>query len=334
MPDQGVLVSALLGGTLGAALIALAVAVRGRTPTALRAPSRWARVQAAVRSPQLAARIGASVIVGALTLVATRWPVAAAAVAVLIVAWPQLLGGARAERLEIARLEELVIWMESLRDTTAAHIGLEQAIAASTTNAGPLLRPALVRLIGRIRARVPLDLALLRLAADIDDARSADPLIAALVLNVRRRGDRLAQVLSGLAKAGRAELDFRRHVLSSHAEVRRGVQILVGLTAATAGYLALINRSFGRPYASPAGQVALLVVVALFSAGLWWLRRLAVPEKVAPFLPREGQQLDGAERRLVAALTSVTPTGVTGAPRPRRWPQRIRTARSRVRGQS
>jgi tight adherence protein B len=332
MPDEGVLLSALVGGALGVALIALAAALRGRVPTALRAPSRWARMQKAVRSPQLAARIGAAVIVGVLTLVATRWPVAAAAVAVLIAAWPQLLGGARAERVEIARLEELVIWMESLRDTTAAHIGLEQAIAASTTNAGPLLQPALVRLIGRIRARVPLDLALLRLAADIDDARSADPLIAALVLNVRRRGDRLGQVLSGLTNAGRAELDFRRHVLSSRAEVRRGVQILVSLTLATAGYLALVNRSFGRPYASPAGQVALLVVVALFSTGLWWLRRLAIPDQVAPFLPREGHQLDSAERRLVATLTSAATTGAVDTPRARRWQRRIRADRSRTGG--
>ena len=51
-------------------------------------------------------------------------------------------------------------------------------------NAPPLIRPALVRLVGQIRARVPMDQALLAFAAELDDP-SADLVIAALILNTR-----------------------------------------------------------------------------------------------------------------------------------------------------
>ena len=79
---------------------------------------------------------------GSLTLMLTRWPVAAVGLAALVVLWPQLFGGRSAEQRQIASLEALVTWTESLRDTIAAHASLEQAIPASTVNAPPLIRPA------------------------------------------------------------------------------------------------------------------------------------------------------------------------------------------------
>ena len=49
--------------------------------------------------------------------------------------WPKLFGGGAAEQRQIAALEALVVWTESLRDTIAAHASLEHAIPASTVNA-------------------------------------------------------------------------------------------------------------------------------------------------------------------------------------------------------
>lgn len=48
---------------------------------------------------------------------ATRWPVAAAGAAALVLAWPALFGGVAAEKRAITRLESLRTWTESLRDT-------------------------------------------------------------------------------------------------------------------------------------------------------------------------------------------------------------------------
>jgi tight adherence protein B len=219
-----------------------------------------------------------------------------------------MFGGARAERARIERLEALVIWTESLRDTVAAHTSLERAIPASTQHAPALIRPALVRLSGQIRVRTPLDAALGSLAVDLDDP-SADLVIAALILNVRRRGDQLAEVLSGLALAAREELDMRRKVSAGRAGLRRGVQIVVGLTLAFALYLTAFSRAYVQPYSTPAGQVALAVVVGLFAAGFMWMRQLSVGQVVQPFLSRPGTTISPEDTAVVAALTGVTPSG-------------------------
>ena len=133
-----------------------------------------------------------------------------------------------------------------------------------------------------------MDQALLHLAGEMDDP-SADLVIAALILNVRRRGDRLAEVLTGLARAARDELDLRRRVSAGRAELRRGVQIVVAVTVTFALFLAVFGGDYIAPYDSPAGQVALLVVIGIFVAGFAWMRRLSGADAPAPFLERPGQ---------------------------------------------
>lgn len=303
LPQAGTLLAALCGGGLGVAVILLVAEIRGRPADVRRAPSRWTLATRSLRSAAGGARLAGGVLAGALLLVITRWPVAALCATALIVAWPQFFGAARSERAQIARLEQLVVWTETLRDTTSAHIGLEQAIAASANSAPPLIRPALVRLIGLVRARVPLETGLLRLAADLDDPRSADPIIATLILYVRRRGDRVADVLAGLAHSARQELDQRRQIVAGRAELRRGVQIIVIITVSVALYMAVFNHAFAAPYATAPGQLALLVVIAMFGAGFGLLRHAARSEPITPFLPRGDQRLDADTLRLVARLT-------------------------------
>jgi tight adherence protein B len=244
-----------------------------------------------------------------LTLVLTRWPVAAAGLAALVVAWPQLFGGARAEQQQIDRLEALVVWTESLRDTVGGHASLEQAIPVTAEGAPPLIRPALIRLIGQLRARLPMDKALLNLAAELDDA-SADLVLAALILNVQRRGDGLAQVLSGLAVAAREELDVRQRVSADRAGLRRGAQIVVLMTIAFAAFLVVFGGAYVQPYDSPAGQVALAVVLAMFASGFAWMRRLAGSAVPLPFLARPGQRPDPQDLAVVASLTGLTRSAV------------------------
>lgn len=306
LPGSGFLIAALICGTFTLAVVGLVREVRGVVPDPTRPPTWPQRVATAVRSPGVSSRVGAAVLVGVATLVLTRWPVAAAGLTALVGMWPKLFGGGRAEQQQISYLEALVVFTESLRDTTAAHASLEQAIPAAAGNAPAVLRPALVALIGRIRARVPMDKALLVFAAELDDP-SADLVIAALILNVRRRGDRLGEVLSGLAAAAREELEMRRRVSAGRVEVRRGVQIVVAVTIGMAVLLAVLSRHYIAPYSTVAGQVALACVAGIFAAGFAWLRRLSGQAPVAPFLARPGRIVDPAETDLVIALTGTTP---------------------------
>ena len=301
-----VLLMIALGAGLGAGVLLLVVGIRGTTVDPTRPPSRLAGAAAALRSPALSARILAAAAVGAAVLAVTRWPVAAAGLAVLVLAWPRLFGGGAAEARQIASLEALVVWTESLRDTVAAHASLEHAIPASTVNAPALIRPALVRLVGLLRARVPLDRALLGLAAELDDP-SADLVIAALILNTRRRGDRLVEVLSGLAGSAREELEMRRRISAGRVQLRRGMQIVVVVTIAIAVFLVVFSRTYIAPYGTVAGQVALAVVVGIFAAAFAWMRRLSVQKPVAAFLARPDAQPDPLTDRLLTTLVDDDP---------------------------
>ena len=296
----------LLGAGTGAALWLLITGIRGVVVDPTRPPSHLARSANAMRSPGLSGRILGGIAVAALTLAVTRWPVAALGLGALVIWWPALFGGTTAEQRQIAALEALVTWTETLRDTIAAHASLEQAIPASAVNAPTLIRPALVRLVGQLRARVPLDKALLAFAAELDDP-SADLVIAALMLSAKRRGDRLGEVLTGLTTTAREELEMRRKISAGRAELRRGVQIVVVVTVLIGGFLVLFSGAYIAPYGTPAGQLALAVVVGIFAAAFLWMRKLSAQQPVAPFLTRPGQHPDPDETRF--ADNSSRPSG-------------------------
>jgi Flp pilus assembly protein TadB len=227
--------------------------------------------------------------VGLVTLVITRWVVLAVALGLLAVLWEQIFGGVQSERKAIAKLDGLAAWTESLRDTIAGAVGLEQAIPATAVNASPTIRPALNLLVDRLRVREPLPSALLKFSDDLDDS-SADLIVAALILNARLRGPGLRDVLGALSESAREELDLRRRVEGSRRSTRRSVQLVVGITMLVPAILVLFNQEYVDPYTSVEGQLVLAVVVALFGLGIVWLRRLAGVETPERFLVESRHQ--------------------------------------------
>ncbi len=214
-------------------------------------------------------------------LAVTQWIVLAVAMALLVGFWKRIFGGVAEERRAIERLEGLAGWTEALRDTIAGAVGLEQAIPATAVNAAPVIRPSLNLLVDRLRVREPLPDALMKFADDLDDP-SADLIIAALILNARLRGPGLREVLGALSESAREELDLRRRVEGARRSTRRSVQIVVGVTLFVSGGLVLLNQTYLEPYGTTFGQIILLIVVLLYAAGVFWLRRLAgvdVPER-------------------------------------------------------
>lgn len=300
----GGLVAAMIAAGFTCGLVVLAVFVRGVTPNPAKPPGLGHRIGVALRSPALTSRLGGGLVLGVLTLVLTRWPVAAVGATALVMCWPLLFGGQRVEQAQIARLEALVIWTESLRDTITARASLEQAIPATTGSAPPAIAPALARLGGLVRSRVSLDRALLSLSTELNDA-SADKVIGALILNVRQRGTGLASVLTSLASSARAELDQRRQISAGRASMRRSVQLVVVITIAFAVFLVLFSREYVKPYGTVPGQVALAVVVALFGLGFYWMRRLAGGEVAQPFLNRPAAGIATRDVRVVRHLTGL-----------------------------
>ena len=275
---------AILAGALGGCgLLLLVMAVRGRPPGP---PGRRStRLQRQVR--EMAGTRGAlALLAGALTLAATRWVVAGIGLALLVLAW-RTLGGAAGERRAMIRLEALATWTESLRDTIAGAVGLEQAIPSSLRVAAPSLREPLARLVDRLHTRVPMPEALHGLADDLDDP-SADLIIGALIINARLRGPGLRDLLGALAGAVREELDMRRKVNAERRLTRRSAQIVVLVSVGLALGLAVLNPGYVHVYDSPLGQLVLVVVVALYAAGFMWMRRLATFEAPERLLDGRG----------------------------------------------
>ena len=259
------------GAATGLGVSVLIVALQGTDPaTAGPRKQRFSR-KAIERQTGL---VVAAVLVFVLTLVVTRWIVLAIALALLVLLWKRMFGGGREERLAITRVEGLAAWTESLRDTIAGAVGLEQAIPATAVNAAPSIRPSLNLFVDRLRVREPLPDALMKFADDLDDP-SADLIVAALILNSRLRGPGLRDVLSALADSARDELDVRRRVEGSRRSTRRSVQIVVIVIGVMSGALVLFNQSYVQPYASVEGQIVLAVVLAIFALSIFWLRRLS-----------------------------------------------------------
>ncbi|MDT9690579.1 type II secretion system F family protein [Streptomyces sp. P9(2023)] len=300
-----VLYALVCGVVVGGGLALLVLALRGLPVKAehekTRSSERLAElVRFAGRRGSLA--IGVALVV----LLLTRWAVMGIAAGVLVFFWDRLFGGAAEERAAMRRVEALASWTESLRDTIAGAVGLEQAIPASARAATPALRPHLDALVDRLRARTPLPDALQTLADEIDDA-SADIIVAALILNARLRGPGLRQVLGALAKSAREEVDMRQRVMAQRASTRRSVQIVVGVSLAFVAGLSIFNRDFVAPYGTPLGQVVLACVCGLFALGFWWLRKLSTIETPERFLVRDEPPVRFERPQVPSARKEVAP---------------------------
>jgi Flp pilus assembly protein TadB len=287
----------LIGAVTGGGLFLLVIALRGLP---VRPKNQGpGKLERQVRE-LLSVRGGIALIAGILVLVATRWIVAGVGVALLAYSW-RSLGGAASERKTMSRLESLATWTESLRDTIAGAVGLEQAIPSSIRVADISIREPLTKLVDRLHTRVPMHVALRRFADDLDDP-SADMIIAALIINSRLRGPGLRALLGALAVSVREELDMRRKVNAGRRSTRRSVQIVVAVSVGMAIALAVLDHTFLSPYDGVYGQFVLVIIGAIYAAGILWLRRLATFETPQRLLGTPGAAtVPAAEPEAVAA---------------------------------
>ncbi|MCE0538624.1 type II secretion system F family protein [Kineosporia rhizophila] len=239
---------------------------------------------------------------------ATGWPVAAVACAALVVAWPVLTSGRRAERRDIDVLEAIVTWTQGLRDTVGGGASLEQAIGVSVEGAPPVLRPGLEQVRSRMMLRQPLDSAL----RPLQGVPGADFVVAALILAARRRGDRLPDVLSGIVATSAHEVAQRRQIMAARAGIHRSVQIIMAVTAGILAWMATVGAAYMAPYDSLSGQGVLAVVIAILSAGFIWLLRLDATSTGPGFL--SDSELSVRQHRIIDSLAR--PPAATPLPSP------------------
>jgi tight adherence protein B len=269
---------ALLGAGAGLGVV---LVMAGLRPTASATPRRR-QLLSGLRRDRLVGRlglaVGAGVIIGALT----GWPVAAVLAGAGGYALPTLMAGRGERTRQVARTEAIAGWAEMLRDTLSAAAGLEQAILATAPVAPVPIRTEVLALAERLGSERLIP-ALRQFATELADP-TGDLVVAALVLASGNEARRLAELLSSLAAAARAQAAMQLRIEAGRARIRTSSRVVVGATLTFAGGLIILNRSFLSPFGTPVGQFMLGVIGLLFAGAFVWLARLGRPTVPDRFL--------------------------------------------------
>jgi len=231
-------------------------------------------------------RLAVACAVGALATVVTRWPVAFLIGVVAAFGLPTLFRQTSGA-LSVAKLEAIATWTEMLHSTLAASAGLNQAIMATAPMSPVPIRQATMALAGRLQAGMYSRDALIQFAEEVADP-STDRVVCALILASSSRAQRLGDLLGALADSTREDVAARLRIETSRASSRSGIRTVIVFSVAFAVALAVLARSYLSPFGSPTGQVILVAIGALYTAGLMLMVRMAKPPAPVRLLPQEG----------------------------------------------
>lgn len=262
----------LLGTVTGLGLVLIVLGTQRRRHTVRRArtwPWQWRPAPWRVTATLASALVVAGV---------TRWPVGAVLAALACWWLPALLGRDQETTHQVARIEAVASWTESLRDTLAAAAGLEQAIVATVPAAPTPIAEDLAELARRIEAGQRLGDALHAFADRLTDP-TADLVVASLILAAEQQSRDLGQLLGRLATAAREQAAMRMRVAAGRARLRSSVRIIMACTVVLTVGLSLWSRPYLAPYDSAVGQLVLGMVAVTFSAAFAWLRRISKVEQ-------------------------------------------------------
>lgn len=278
----GALLSMLAGAMIAAGLV-LGYAGMQRRPARPPRPRRrrrwwfWVGRMPTWQRWTLLASAGAGlllVVFGAPVVVGLLLPLAVLGLPVLLVT---SAGGAR-----IARLDAISEWTRNLASVITAGQSLEQALTASLRSTPEPIRPQVMSLVARLRARWSTEAALLQFADELDDA-TGDLMVSALIIGSRHRGEGLSRVLTGLSESVAEEVRSRREIEAEREKARGSARLITILSVGGVAVFA-VSGDFLAPYRTPLGQLILAGMVGLFVFGLVWLRRMVADDPPARFL--------------------------------------------------
>lgn len=229
-----------------------------------------------------------AVVAGALAFLLTGLPVVGLLVAVAVPGTPWLFAVGKAEQRAIARIEAVGEWTRRLKDVSGTGQGLQQAIISTIGSVPPGIEDEVRLLAARLQAGWLARSALLAFADEIGDP-VCDQVVAALILHLTDRGERLGDVLGSIAGAAAAEVATRREIEAKRTQPRFAVRFLTGMTLATLAY-GLVNTEYIKPYGTPTGQVVMAALGAAFIGLLAWVRSMSQPQRPARFLPAPDPQ--------------------------------------------
>jgi Flp pilus assembly protein TadB len=209
-----------------------------------------------------------------------------------VIAAPWLFGAGVAEKRSLARLEAVEVWTRRLADLVRAGGGLHQAILVSSSEAPAAITTEVNLLATELGSSISTAEALHRFADRLADPTS-DEVVAALILNAKERGPKLADVLDRVTEGMADLLTMRREITAGRTDARLSGNILTGLTLI--GLLVLlVNKGYMQPYHTFVGQVVMIAAVIVCALLLLWMRKLNTPRRIPRILRRQATRQRGA----------------------------------------
>lgn len=236
-------------------------------------------------SPELLRRIGITVAVGLLVVIASGWPVAGLLAALAAWALPTMIGDFHGQRDLIERTEAIGTWTEQVRDVMSGAAGLEEAITATGPIAPAPIAVEVQRLVARLHHQ-RLDDALAAFGTEVAHP-CADMVVAALVISARMESADMNGALTRLAVSIRGETHMRIRVEVGRAKVRTAASLILGVVAATIVMLTVLSRGYLDAYDGASGQAMLGVVGAIFAGGGALMARMSRIEQPERFTTRQ-----------------------------------------------
>ncbi len=205
----------------------------------------------------------------------TGWIVAAVYGAVGGLLLPTLVTAKRRRREEIARIEAIASWIESVRDTMAASAGMQQALQVSARVAPAPIRDEVRAMASRLQHQSTNEV-LRRFAGDLKHPLS-DMVVASLILASTRHAGSLRTVLASTAKSARETAAMWREVEASRARIFSQARMAGWITAMMMAFMVATRRDLLSIYDTVAGQIVLAVILGVFVAANYAMYRIAKP---------------------------------------------------------
>lgn len=287
--------AALSGAVLATGLVLLARELyapprrRARPPARLVAAGRllWhgpGRTPAERRRYRLAA--AAAMLAGSAVWLLTGLPVLGVVCAAAVPGVPWLLASGAAEKRAISRVEAVGEFTRRLRDVAGTGAGLQAAIISAAATAPVPIAEQVGMLAARLQAGWNARQALRVFADEIDDP-VCDQIVAALLLHLTDRGDKLGAVLSSIADAAAKEVSMRKEADAERASARFSIRFMTGFSV-LAVTVAAFSGDYMEPYATGFGQLVMAVLALSFIGLLLWVRAMTRPASVPRLLgPRQ-----------------------------------------------
>ncbi len=267
------LLPAVFGALIVAGLLGAGIALRPHPPRARPVPGPSAlRTRLGALSPRTRTVLIASVAVGLLVAVLTGWIAAVVILPAAALGLPYLLSAPPVAQ-RIRRMEAMEEWTRSLAGVLGAGVGIEQALTATLRSTPEPIKPEVLMLVARLRARWDTEVALRAFADDLDDV-TGDLVAANLILAARNRNRSLASVLHGVAESVAEDVASRRRVEAGRDKPRGSARLVTLFSAAVLLILAFTG-DYIAPYSTPIGQVVLLFLLGAYAGGLLWMRKMA-----------------------------------------------------------